>query len=52
MNSIDLITNSFDDKKVNIVKDYTDINVSNKVINIIQSYYNIVNERVWKDINK
>ena len=52
LNSIDLITNSFDDKKVNIVKDYTDINVSNKVINIIQSYYNIVNERVWKDINK
>ena len=32
----------------NIVRDYSDINVSSKVIGIIQSYTNIVNKMVWR----
>ena len=30
------------------VPDYTDLNVSDKVIKIIQSYTNIVNRMVWR----
>ncbi len=30
------------------VPDYTDVNISNKVIKIIQSYTNIVNKMVWR----
>ena len=48
LNSIELAVNSFQEKKENPVKDYRDINVSEKVVKIIQSYYNIVNERTWK----
>lgn len=48
INSIELAVNSFVEGKENPVKDYRDINVSEKVVKIIQSYYNIVNERIWK----
>lgn len=51
LNSIDMALNSFDDNnknKENRVKDYRDKNVSDKVVKIIQSYYNIVNERTWR----
>lgn len=48
--AIDLAVASFVDGRVNPVHDYRDTNVSLKVVNIIQSYYNIVNERTWKKI--
>ena len=48
VNAIELAVNSFVINKKNPVKDYQDINVSEKVVKIIQSYYNIVNERIWK----
>lgn len=48
LNAIELAVNSYVDGKENPVKDYRDINVSEKVVKIIQSYYNIINERVWK----
>ena len=48
VNAIELAVNSFKNGRENPVKDYRDINVSEKVVKIIQSYYNIVNERVWK----
>lgn len=48
INSIELAVNSYVLNKENPVKDYRDTNVSEKVVKIIQSYYNIVNERIWK----
>lgn len=48
LNSIELAVNSYRDDKENPVKDYRDTNVSEKVVKIIQSYYNIINERTWK----
>lgn len=48
INSIELAVNSYVKDKVSPVRDYNDINVSEKVVKIIQSYYNIVNERIWK----
>lgn len=48
INSIELAVNSYKDKKENPVKDYRDLNVSEKVVKIIQSYYNIINQRTWK----
>lgn len=48
LNSIELAVNSFVPNRENPVKDYRDRNVSEKVVKIIQSYYNIVNERTWK----
>lgn len=48
MNAIDLAVNSYVEGKENPVKDYRDLNVSEKVVKIIQSYYNIINERTWK----
>lgn len=48
LSSIDLVVNSYKKNRKNPVKDYQDTGVSLKVINIIQSYYNIVNERTWK----
>lgn len=48
INSIGLAVNSYMDEKDNPVKDYRDLNVSEKVVKIIQSYYNIVNTRTWK----
>lgn len=48
LNAIELAVNSHVEGRNNPVKDYRDTNVSLKVVNIIQSYYNIVNERIWK----
>lgn len=48
LNAIELAVNSHVDGRENPVKDYRDTNVSLKVVNIIQSYYNIINERTWK----
>ena len=48
LNAIELAVNSHTDNRDNPVKDYRDTNVSLKVVNIIQSYYNIINERIWK----
>jgi len=48
INSIELAVNSFRENRENPVRDYRDTNVSEKVVKIIQSYYNIINERTWK----
>lgn len=48
INSIELAVNSFVSKRKNPVFNYRDENVSEKVVKIIQSYYNIINERTWK----
>lgn len=48
INSIELAVASFTPDRKNPVKDYRDTNVSEKVCKIIQSYYNIINERTWK----
>jgi len=48
LNAIELAVNSHIEGRANPVKDYRDENVSLKVVNIIQSYYNIINERTWK----
>lgn len=48
LNAIELAVNSHTPDKENPVKDYRDTNVSEKVVKIIQSYYNIINERIWK----
>ena len=48
LSAIELAVNSHVPNRENPVKDYRDTNVSLKVVNIIQSYYNIVNERTWK----
>lgn len=48
LNAIELAVSSYNIDKPNPVKDYQDTNVSLKVVKIIQSYYNIVNERTWK----
>ena len=48
INAIELAISSFKEGKENPVKDYRDLNVSEKVVKIIQSYYNIVDERTWK----
>src|SRR5574344_1335818 len=48
INAIELAVNSFKPNRENPTKDYRDTNVSEKVVKIIQSYYNIINERTWK----
>ena len=48
VNSIELAINTAISDRDNPVRDYRDINVSEKVCKIIQSYYNIINERTWK----
>lgn len=48
INAIELSINSFVENRENPVKDYRDQNVSEKVVKIIQSYYNIINTRTWK----
>lgn len=48
VNSIELAVNSFVPNRKNPVKDYRDLNVSEKVVKVIQSYYNIINKRTWK----
>lgn len=46
--AIELAVNSHIAGQINPVKDYRDENVSIKVVKIILSYYNIINERTWK----
>lgn len=46
--AIELAVNSHILGQTNPVKDYKDENVSVKVVKIILSYYNIINERTWK----
>jgi UDP-N-acetylglucosamine 2-epimerase (non-hydrolysing) len=48
INSIEMAVNSYTPNRENPVTNYQDINVSEKVVKIIQSYYNIVNIRTWK----
>lgn len=48
LSAIKIAVDSHIDGRKNPVKDYQDINVSLKVVNIIQSYYDIVNNRIWK----
>lgn len=48
LSSIDLAVAAHQADRDNPVRDYRDTNVSEKVCRIIQSYYNIVNERTWK----
>lgn len=47
LNSIELVVNSQHENRENPVINYRDDNVSEKVVKIIQSYYNIVNFRTW-----
>ncbi|MDD2203478.1 MAG: UDP-N-acetylglucosamine 2-epimerase (non-hydrolyzing) [Bacilli bacterium] len=48
INAIEIAVKSYVENKGNPVKDYRDINVSEKVVKIIQSYTNIVNIRTWR----
>lgn len=48
INSIELAVKSHIEERNNPVTDYQYDNVSEKVCKIIQSYYNIVNERTWR----
>lgn len=48
LNAIEIAVKTHRENKKNPVFNYTDTNVSEKVIAIIQSYVNIVNIRTWK----
>ncbi len=49
LQTVDTAVQMCNDKNLGLpVPDYTDTNVSSKVINIIQSYTNIVNRMVWR----
>lgn len=48
INAINISVSSFVENSCNPVKDYRDLNVSDKVINIIHSYIGIINKRTWK----
>lgn len=49
LQAVDLAVSMSEDGNLGIpVPDYTDINVSNKVVKIIQSYTGIVNKIVWR----
>lgn len=48
INAIEISVKSHMKNRENPVKDYQDINVSEKVVRIIQSYTNIVNTRTWR----
>lgn len=48
LNAIEIAVKTHVSGRENPVKDYQDLNVSNKVIRIIQSYTDIVNKRTWK----
>ncbi len=48
LSAIEMAVNSMKENRENPVRDYRDINVSEKVVKIIQSYVNIINIRTWK----
>jgi UDP-N-acetylglucosamine 2-epimerase (non-hydrolysing) len=48
LSAIKIAVETSDKDGVNLVKDYQDVNVSGKVIRIIQSYTDIVNTRTWR----
>ena len=48
LSAIEIAVQTFSIGRKNPVKDYRDLNVSDKVIRIIQSYTNIVNKRIWR----
>lgn len=48
LNAIEIAVKSHISNRENPVKDYQDINISEKIVKIIQSYTNIINIRTWK----
>lgn len=48
INAIEIAVKTHVNGMNNPVKDYQDLNVSSKIIRIIQSYLDIVNKRTWK----
>jgi len=48
LSAIEIAKGTYDENIKNPVIDYQDVNVSEKVIRIIQSYTDIVNTRTWK----
>jgi len=48
ISAIEIAVKTYSKDKKNPVKDYRDLNVSNKVIRIIQSYTDIVNVSTWR----
>ena len=52
LQSVELSVSMNENKDLGIpVPDYTDLNVSNKVVKIIQSYTNIIDKFVWRKTN-
>lgn len=52
LQSVDLALSNFDNSYLETHPDYSDLNVSKKVINILQSYIDYINFRTWmKPIN-
>jgi UDP-N-acetylglucosamine 2-epimerase (non-hydrolysing) len=52
LQSVDLALSNFDNSYLETHPDYTDLNVSQKVVNILQSYIDYINFRTWmKPIN-
>jgi len=48
MSAIEIAVKTYSKNRKNPVKDYQDLNVSDKVLKIIQSYTAIVNNRTWR----
>lgn len=51
LSAIEIAVQTHSNDRVNPVKDYSDLNFSDKVIKIIQSYADIVNKRTWRKID-
>lgn len=47
LQSVDLALSNFDNSYLETHPDYTDLNVSEKVVNILQSYIDYINFRTW-----